>query len=47
MGDWILNNSLWILIVSTVLVLVFLFFIDKIRDCIARLFPEKNQELNG
>jgi moderate conductance mechanosensitive channel len=42
--DWIENNILWILIVSTVLVLIFLFFIDKIRDGIARLFPEKKRE---
>jgi small-conductance mechanosensitive channel len=44
MWDWFTHNSVWILIGASVVVLLLLFFNDKIRAWLSRVEPEKLQK---
>ncbi len=44
MWDWFTDNSVWILIAASVLVLLLLFFNDKIRAWLIKVEPEKLQK---
>jgi small conductance mechanosensitive channel len=44
MWGWFVDNSVWILILASVVVVLLLFFNDKIRNWISRIEPEKWQQ---
>lgn len=44
MWDWFADNSIWILIIATLVVFLLLFFNDKIRSWLSPKGPEKGQE---
>jgi len=44
MWGWFVDNSLWVLIASALLVIFLLFFSEKVRNIIAGLVPEKKRE---
>lgn len=44
MWQWYLSNVIWVLIVSSILVLLVLFCKDRIRNCIAGVIPERLQK---
>ena len=44
MWGWFLDNSLWLLIASALLVIILLFFSEKIRTAIAGMVSEKKRE---
>ncbi len=44
MWGWIIDYSLWILIVSSLVVLVLLYFNDKLRNALARLVHEEKRK---
>ena len=43
MWGWFLNNSAWILIITSLLVILLLFFNERVRGAISRLEPERWQ----
>lgn len=43
MWGWIIDNSVWILVLASVLVVLLLFFNDKVRKFLARVEPDKLQ----
>jgi small conductance mechanosensitive channel len=43
MWAWFVDNSIWILVLASVVVVLLLFFNDKIRDWFTRITPEKWQ----
>jgi small-conductance mechanosensitive channel len=43
MWDWIIDNSVWILIVDSVLVVLLLFFNERIRAWLSKIEPDKWQ----
>jgi small-conductance mechanosensitive channel len=44
MWMWFLDNRVWVLIASAVVVLLFLFFNEKVRDIIAKMVREKKRD---
>ena len=44
MWGWIIDNSVWILIIASVLVVLLLFFNDRIRNFISKVEPDKWQK---
>ncbi len=44
MWEWFVDKSVWVLIVSAVLVILLLFFNDKVRDVLTGMFKEENRE---
>ncbi len=44
MWGWFVDNSVWILILASILVVVLLFFNDRIRDWFGKIEPEKWQK---
>ena len=47
MWGWFTNNDLWILIVSALLVIILLFFGERVRSLLARMIPEKKRKNAG
>ncbi len=44
MWEWFMANSVWILIGAGLVLLLFLFFMERVRDIIAKAVPEKWQK---